>query len=110
MLRIAPSRKLRSKVREILRSVLGPVGIQSGCLGCHLYEADGADHATLLCAQWESEAAPQHHVRSDIYRRILAANELSDRPPEFPFHLVAKTRALEWVHEMRDCPEERTER
>lgn len=95
-------------MREILRSVLGPVEIQSGCLGCHLYEEDEAAHATLLCSQWETEAALREHVRSDIYRRILAASELSEQPPEFRFHQVTHTRGLEWIHEVRGGPGERT--
>lgn len=103
-LRIAPPRKRHLDVLEILRSVVGPSEVQPGCLGCHLYEEEGPDHATVLSAQWSTEAALQDHIRSEIYRRILAASELSDRPPEFRFHWVSETRELEWVHQLRRSP------
>lgn len=105
-LRIVPSRNRLPEVLEILRSVLGPIRIQGGCLGCHLYEEDGGERAAVFCSEWLTEDASEDHVRSEVYRRLLAASELSERPPEFRFHLITQTRGLEWIHKLRDQPKQ----
>jgi len=101
ILRFVPSPKRHSEVLEILRSVLGPTETQPGCLGCHLYEEDGPDQATVLCGHWKTEPALHEHIRSDLYRRILAACELSDRPPEFSFHHVSRTQGMDLIQRLR---------
>jgi len=100
-LRIVPSPKQRSEVLEILLFVLGPTEIQPGCLSCCVYEEKGPDHAVVFGAHWESEAALQEHILSDLYLRVLAACELSDQPPEFCFHHISKTQGIDLVHKLR---------
>ena len=100
-LRFVTSPRRHSEVLEILRSVLGPAASQPGCLSCHIYEEDGPDQATVLCGHWNTAAALQEHILSDLYLRILAACELSNRPPEFCFHHVSKTQGIDLVHELR---------
>jgi len=102
-LRIVPSEKRQSQVLEILRSVVGPTGTQSGCLSCCVYEEDGPDQATVFCGHWETETALREHIRSELYRRVLAASELSKRPPEFCFHDVRSTRGMELIYQLRGC-------
>jgi len=102
-LRFVPSSKQRSEVMEILRSVLGPTETQSGCLSCHIYEEDGPDQATVFCGHWESEAALHDHIRSELYLLVLAACELSNRPPEFCFHHVSRTQGMDLIHQLRGC-------
>ena len=100
-LRFVPSAKRHSEVLEILRSVVGPVESQPGCLSCHIYEEDGPDQATVLCGHWKSSAALQEHILSDLYLRVLAACELSSQPPEFCFHHVSKTQGMDLVQKLR---------
>ena len=107
-LRFVPSQKQHPEVLEILRSVLGPTETQPGCLSCHIYEEDGPDRATVLCGHWETEAALQEHIRSDLYRRVLAACELSDRPPTFCFHHVSRTQGMDLIHQLRGCSGEQS--
>jgi len=100
-LRIVSSPKQHLEALEILRSVLGPTETQPGCLSCRLCQEDGPDHATVLCGHWEDEAALQEHIRSDLYRRILVACELSNCPPEFCFHHVSRTQGMDLIHQLR---------
>jgi quinol monooxygenase YgiN len=102
-LRFVPSPKRHKEMLEILRSVLGPTEIQPGCMSCHIYEEEGPDQATLFCAHWETEAALTEHIRSEHYRRVLAACELSSRPPEFSFHHVSKTQGMDLIRQLRGC-------
>jgi quinol monooxygenase YgiN len=100
-LRFVPSAKRHSEVLEILRSVVGPAASQPGCLSCRIYEEDGPDQATVFCGHWKTSAALHEHVLSDLYLRVLAACELSDRPPEFSFHHVAKTQGMDLIQQLR---------
>ena len=107
-LRIVPSPKQRPEALEILLSVLGPTEIQPGCLSCCVYEEKRPDHAVVFCAHWETEAALHEHIRSDFYRRILVACELSSRPPEFCFHHVSRTQGMELIQQLRGCSGEQS--
>ncbi len=98
-----PSLKQHLELLEILRSVLGPTEAHPGCLSCHIYKEESPNHATVFCAHWETEAALQEHIRSDFYRRILVACELSSRPPEFCFHHVSRTQGIDLIRELRGC-------
>ena len=100
-LRIVPSPKQHSEVREILLSVLGPTEIQPGCLSCGVFEEKGLDRAVVFRAHWETEAARHEHICSDFYPRLLVACELSTRPPEVCFHQVSKTQGMDLVHKLR---------
>jgi quinol monooxygenase YgiN len=101
-LRIVPLPKQHSEVLEILLSVLGPTEIQPGCLSCGVYEEKGPDHAVMFGAQWKTGEALHEHIRSDLYCRLLAACELSDRPPEFCFHRVSRTRGIDLIQQLRE--------
>ena len=107
-LRIVPSPKQRSEVLEILLSVLGPTETQPGCLSCGVYEEKGPDHAVVFGAHWETEEALHEHIRSDFYPRVLAACELSNRPPEFCFHHISRTQGMELIHHVRGGSGERS--
>jgi quinol monooxygenase YgiN len=100
-LRFLPAPKQHSQVLEVLRSVLGPTETQPGCLSCRIYEEHGPDAAIMYCESWETEAAMQAHIRSDLYLRVLAAFELSRSEPEVCFHEISSTHGLELVHQLR---------
>ena len=96
-LRILPRPDRRLQVLEVLQSVQGPVLAQSGCSGCHIYEEQGPETAIVFEERWESEAALTAHIRSEAYRRILGACELSGAPPEFRFDRVSGTQGIELI-------------
>lgn len=100
-LRIAPRPKQHSQALEILRSVQGPTLAQPGCVSCGIYVENGLYRAILFFEQWECEAALYRHIASDLYRRILAAFELSKTRPEIRFHRVSATQGMELVEQLR---------
>ena len=104
MIRILPSPERRAEVLEIFQSIQGPVLAQPGCAGCCIYEEQGLEQAVVLVERWESLEALATHVRSEAYRRILGAIELSYDPPEVRFDHVSTTEGMElierlWKHE-----------
>ena len=103
-LRLLPPPNRRRDVLEILTSIQGPVLTQPGCVACHIYEGQGDDPAIVLVERWESEAALEAHIRSDEYRSILGALELSGSPPEIRFDHVTATEGIELIERSRALP------
>src|SRR5688572_30158716 len=108
-LRILPSSDHRPQVLEILRSVQGPVLSQRGCAAFHIYEEQGGEGGVVLVERWLSEAALEEHLRSESYRRILGAIELSGAPPEVRFDHVLGTEGLELIRRVRNLDRKRGE-
>ena len=101
-LRILPSPGRRAEVLEILRSVQGPVLAQAGCAACHIYEEQGAEPAVVFVEMWDSQEALETHIRSEAYRRVLGALELSGGPPEIRFDHVSATEGMELIERSRN--------
>jgi len=100
-LKIVPLPDRRGDVIEILRYVQGPVLAEPGCTACHIYEESAADNAVVLVERWESEAALEAHLRSEAYRRILGAIEISGAAPEIRFDHVSRSEGLERIEHAR---------
>lgn len=99
-LRLFPSAKHRHQVLWALRSVQGPTQVKPCCLASQVYEENGDKGAVLYLEEWESKPEFCEHVRSELYRRILATMDLSESPPELCFHAVSATEGLELVQRL----------
>ena len=100
-LRILPLPERRAEVLEIFQAIQGPVLAQPGCAACSIYEEQGPERAVVLVERWESQAALEAHIRSETYRRILGAIELSGGPPEVSFDYVSATDGMELIERSR---------
>jgi quinol monooxygenase YgiN len=101
-LRILPAPHRRAEVLEVFHAVQGPVLTQPGCAACHIYEEQGPERAVVLVEMWESQAALEAHLRSEAYRRVLGAIELSGSPPEVRFDHVSATEGMELIERSRN--------
>lgn len=86
---------------ELLRSVQDLTRPVPGCIGCWMSEEDPLHNHIHYAEQWESEEALQNHIRSDLYRRLLEAMELSRQQPEVQFHYTCETKGLELIEATR---------
>ena len=101
-IRLLPQSRRRAEVLELLRSVREPLRVQPGCAACDLYEEeDGPDSAVVFVERWLSEEALEAHLRSDIYRRVLGAIELSGGPPDVRFEHVSAIEGVELIERVR---------
>jgi quinol monooxygenase YgiN len=100
-LRILPTPERRIEVLEILRAVQGPVLAQPGCTACHIYEEQGGEPAVVFVERWESREALEAHLRSETYRRILGALELSGGQPDIRFEQVLTSEGMELIERHR---------
>ncbi len=101
IIRIFPSPRQRNQVIEILRSVQDLTRPSPGCLGCWLSEEDNLHNHIRYAEQWETEETLHQHVRSDLYRRVLAAMELSKHSPEVSFHYTNDVKGFELIEALR---------
>jgi len=88
-------------VIELLRSVQSLLRPASGCLDCYISEKDSVHKPIHYTEQWESESALETHLRSELYRRVLAALELSKREPEVHFYYTTETKGFELIEAVR---------
>jgi len=100
--RLFPAPEKRRQILAALRSVQGPTQAEPSCAASQVYEEDGPEAAILYVEEWESESEFRDHVRSELYRRILAAIDLSQSAPEVCFYNVSTVQGLELVQEMRE--------
>ena len=100
--RILPPPDRRAAVLEVLRSVQGPVQAQPGCAACDVFEDRSPEPVIVLFERWETEEALEAHLRSETYRRILGAVELSGSRPEIRFEHVSASEGLELVERLRN--------
>jgi len=100
--RILPPPDRRADVLEILRSVQGPVKVQPGCVACDIYDEQGPEPAIVLLERWDSDSALEAHLRSETYRRVLAAIELSGGRPDIRFEHVSDRAGMELIERSRN--------
>jgi quinol monooxygenase YgiN len=70
-------------------------------MGCWLSEEEYSHNHIRYAEQWESEEALHNHLRSDLYRRVLNAMELSKRPPEVAFYKASEKQGFELIETIR---------
>jgi quinol monooxygenase YgiN len=103
-LRLFPVPGQRHQVLELLRSVQGPTQDKPCCLAVQVYEEDKHTGAILYTEEWDSEPEFCDHVRSELYRRVLATLDISKSAPELHFYQVSKAHGLELVDQIRNSP------
>ena len=75
---------------------------QPGCAACTIYEEQGPEEAVVLVDIWESREVLEKHLRSEAYRLILGAIELSSVQPEVRFDHVSATEGMELIRKTRN--------
>jgi quinol monooxygenase YgiN len=89
-LRILTAPRSRAEVVRTLAAQLGPTRVQPGCRKCDLYQDVDHPEAITLVEEWESQADLDPRLRSEDYRAVLAAIELSQEPPVIHFDTVTR--------------------
>ena len=91
----APARK--KEILEILYSVKGPAEGQPGCLNSNIYQNLLANHLITYVEVWKTKDGLFKHIRSPLYRSILAAIDMSCELPDIQFSSVSETDGMELI-------------
>ena len=100
-LRIVTAARSRSEVVRALAAQLGPTRVQAGCLKCDLYQGVEDPEVITLVEEWESHADLSARLRSEEYRSVLAAIELTREQPDIHFDTVIRRAGLEVIASAR---------
>jgi quinol monooxygenase YgiN len=100
-LRFLPPPSRRLEVLEILRYLQGPIDAEADCGSFRIYADDGPERGIVLIERWASKAALESHIRSDAFRSIVAALELSHCHPDVRFDHVSATEEQELIRRVR---------
>ncbi len=96
-MRILTALQARAEVVRTLTAQLGSTCVQPGCRKCDLYQDVENPEAITLVEEWESPGDLSLRLRSEDYRAVLAAVELSQEQPEIYFDTVIRRGGLEVV-------------
>ena len=110
ILKVTPSSCQREEILQVLRCVEGPISIKAGCLFSEIYEKVSDEPAILYMEFWNSFDMICHHIRSELFTKILIAMEMSSKQPEIHFYDLSKEWGLDLVEELRSesgCKPER---
>jgi quinol monooxygenase YgiN len=101
IMKVFPSARQQPQVVEILRMVQDLTRPSSGCAGCWVSEESFPQPHIRYAEQWESEESLHEHLRGQLYRRLLAAMELSTKQPEVAYYYTKQERGFDLVEEIR---------
>ena len=89
-----------AKVAEVL-GILGPmaerIGVDPGCLGCHVYMDAVEKNVVMFEQRWRSEDDLTRHLRSSDYQSVLILMETALAQPEVRFDAISHTTGLDTI-------------
>jgi quinol monooxygenase YgiN len=100
-LRLLLSETDRRRVITSLTPIIAWSRVQPGCRACHLLADTEDPRALVLWEEWDTRDDLDRHLRSQEYRRVLAAIELSQEAPEIRFDAVETRSGFEVVEAAR---------
>jgi quinol monooxygenase YgiN len=89
------------ELSQTIRSLLGQISSQTGCLGTHFYHEDGDDSAVCLIEEWETRADLNNHMRSEIFAVLYGAFNLLRGQSELDFKVLLPQAGIETVEAIR---------
>ena len=101
ILRIKVASRHRSEIVDLIRPIIGPTEAQPGCLYNRLYCETDDDDSLVLLQEWRSQDDVDEFIRSDHFKRLLAAMDLASQRPEISFNRVSSKAGLELVEKIR---------
>ena len=73
LLRIPVSEERKDEVTQLLRSLIEPTRVETGCISCRLYQELRDPYVLTWVEEWETRDDLDRHLRSPRFKKILAA-------------------------------------
>ena len=100
-LRIDAAEEKHREIIRLLRSLIGPTRVETGCISCRLYGEAECPNTVTWVEEWCTENDLKRHLRSPQYRKILIALDMADAEPEVRFDTVVETVGMQLIAEAR---------
>ena len=91
----------RDEIVSLLRPLVEPTRVETGCVSCGLYKDLHDRDAIIWLEEWADQDALERHLRSPHYKKILTACDLSDGQPDIRFDTVVETRGMQVIENAR---------
>lgn len=101
LLRIPVSARNKSEVTRLLRSLIEPTRVETGCTDCRLYQEQKNPNVLAWVEEWQTREDLDQHLRSPAFTKILAALDMADTQPEIRFDTVVETSGMQLIEEAR---------
>jgi len=102
-LRMAARPEKREEIEQIVRGILESTRVQRGCLSYRFCRDVEDVNEYLIIERWETQTDLEEFIRSESYRKLLAAMELLAKPPEVKINAISYTAGLEAIKAARQC-------
>ena len=96
-IRLTADPDFRKEILEVLFSVKGPTEGESGCISCSIYQELQDEHILAYVEVWQNKENLVNHIRSELYRKILTAMDMSSGPPEVQFRSISSTEGMDLI-------------
>ncbi len=83
-LQTAPEKRM--DIIKIIHTMIGPTNAHPGCLHCELFSSTQNDDSLFLLEKWDSQLSLEQHIKSDEFRKVMAAMDSACEPPEIHFY------------------------
>jgi quinol monooxygenase YgiN len=91
----------RAELLGIICSIAERVRVKRGCIACYVSQ-DVKDTEMIRYEElWERQEDMERHLRSDDYRTILFAMEMSSHAPDVRFSNIEETTGMETIERVR---------
>ena len=85
---------------ESLRSAVAASFAEPGCRSSRIWRVADDSCDLLLMEEWEKKEDLERHVRTPVFRRLLAVLELSRSPPDVFYVQGGRLRGMEWIEQI----------
>ena len=95
--------KRRGEVLEILISMAERSRFEEGCINSRVYQDVDSEPVFMIDQLWGSGEDLERHLRSEEFRKVLLAMEMSLEPPEIRFEEVSRSTGVETIEKARSA-------
>lgn len=92
----------RTELLKSLKLLTGPVVVEPGCLTCQVYEDKKSHGDFLIIEEWHNQDDLTKHLKSPLFRKLLAVTEISDSSPQIRCEEVINTDGIKYIQSLMD--------
>jgi len=98
-IRITAPESPNGEIVRVLRSLIEPTRVETGCISCDLYKDLHDPSIIVWVEEWKTQHDLERHLRSRQYKKILAAFDMSSSQPVMQFNTVVETKGMQLIEE-----------
>ena len=100
-IRITASENSDGDILRLLRSLIEPTRVETGCISCGLFKDMHDPSVIVWVEEWKTQDDLERHLRSRRYKKILAAFDMSNSQPVMRFNTVVETKGMQLIADAR---------